>query len=150
LSYIDTLINYCQQAKSAYPTKEFVLNDIDDLKKVNNSIYIIEQTSGDIEQTFEDMKRYKATKERACPAINNPSPVMYVGSSTSSVKNRIKQHLGEGNKSTYSLHLSKWFEGKFRITIKEYDVPREVLQIIEDDISDRLNPAFGKKGGNNK
>jgi hypothetical protein len=32
----------------------------------------------------------------------------------------------------------------------EFDKTRDVLQIIEDDISDRLSPAFGKKGGNNK
>jgi hypothetical protein len=31
-----------------------------------------------------------------------------------------------------------------------YDVENEVLQIIEDDLSDILKPAFGKQGGNNK
>jgi len=39
---------------------------------------------------------------------------------------------------------------KYKITIKEYTVAKDVLQIIEDDLSDQLSPAFGKKGGNNK
>ncbi len=40
--------------------------------------------------------------------------------------------------------------GDYKITIMQYDVPREVLQIIEDGLSDKLKPAFGKQGGNNK
>jgi hypothetical protein len=32
----------------------------------------------------------------------------------------------------------------------EYDVPRKIIQLIEDAISTELKPAFGKLGGNNK
>lgn len=75
---------------------------------------------------------------------------MYVGSSTTGVRKRIEQHLGNGHESTYSLHLKHWFSGKHKITIKQYTVAKDIIQIIEDDLSDQLTPAFGKKGGNNK
>lgn len=76
---------------------------------------------------------------------------MYVGSTTTGLKKRIKEHIGNGHKSTYALHLSHWFEqGNYKITIKEYNAPKEVIQIIEDALSDELNPAFGKSGANNK
>src|SRR5471030_3340809 len=88
--------------------------------------------------------------ERACAKLNAPSNVMYVGSSTTGIKKRIEQHVGQGHKATYALHLSHWFNGKYKITVWQYDVSDEVLQIIEDDISDRKKPAFGKQGGNNK
>ena len=72
------------------------------------------------------------------PTLNSPSKVLYVGSSTTGVHKRIKQHIGDGSKGTYALHLSHWFDGKYSITIKQYDKPREVIQIIEDDLSDFL------------
>lgn len=150
MSYIDNLIINCEEAKKAKPTNEFVLGELSELDGIKTAIYIIEQVSGDISETYNSLLKYKATKERSCPAINSPSKIMYVGSSTTGVKSRIKQHLGDGNKSTYALHLKHWFDGDYKITIKEFDKTRDVVQIIEDDISDRLSPAFGKKGGNNK
>ena len=75
---------------------------------------------------------------------------MYVGSSTTGIRKRIEQHLGDGNKNTYALHLKYWFKGDWKITVREYNVSKDVLQIIEDDLSDKLKPAFGKQGGNNK
>lgn len=75
---------------------------------------------------------------------------MYVGSSTTGVKKRIQQHMGDGHAGTYALHLKHWFKANYRITIKQYSETKEVLQIIEDDLSESLKPAFGKQGGNNK
>lgn len=46
--------------------------------------------------------------------------------------------------------MSHWFKGRYKITIKVYDEELGVLQIIEDNISHNLKPAFGKLGGNNK
>ena len=150
MSYINKLIANCKEAKIAKPTREFVLGELSELDGIKTAIYIIEQVSGDISETFNLLSNYKATKERACPALNSPSKIMYVGSSTTGVKSRIKQHIGDGSKGTYALHLKHWFDGDYKITIMKFDKTRDVLQIIEDDISDRLNPAFGKKGGNNK
>jgi hypothetical protein len=47
--------------------------------------------------------------------------------------------------------LKYWFKGKVKITIYEYDdISIDILQIIEDNLSYNLKPAFGKMGGNNK
>jgi hypothetical protein len=50
----------------------------------------------------------------------------------------------------FSSLLSHWFTGEYKITVTQYDVPNEVLQILEDDMADRWKPAFGKRGGNNR
>ncbi|MDP2278019.1 MAG: GIY-YIG nuclease family protein [Nitrospirota bacterium] len=150
MRYIDKLIENCQKAKDANSQREFVMNDISDLSGIDKAIYVIEQLDGDPEKTFIDFSRYKQSKARACAKINSPSMVMYVGSSTTGLQKRISQHLGDGNKNTYALHLKHWFNGKYKISIKVYNQPDAVLQIIEDDLSDRLKPAFGKQGGNNK
>ena len=150
MGYIDKLIANCEEAKGSKPIREFVLSELSELDKIKTAIYIIEQVSGDIIESFNSLVNYKACKERACPALNLPSKIMYVGSSTTGIKNRIKQHIGDGHIGTYALHLKHWFAGDYKITIMEFDKKRDVLQIIEDDISERLAPAFGKKGGNNK
>jgi hypothetical protein len=150
MSYIDNLIRNCERAKEAKPVREFVMNSISDLRDINKAIYIIEQLNGDPKKTFQDFERYKKSKERACAKLNSPSMVMYVGSSTTGLQNRISQHLGDGNKATYALHLKHWYSGQYKIQIKVYEEPDAVLQIIEDDLSDKLKPAFGKQGANNK
>lgn len=153
MSYITALIGSCNKAKNAKPIKELILSDISQLNGINKAIYIIEDMSDNNAATFRKLSDYKATKQRACPKLNAPSAVMYVGSSTTGVKKRIEQHLGiSGSKDTYALHLSHWFKDETKITIKIYDesVENEVLQILEDALSHELKPAFGKQGGNNK
>lgn len=150
MQYIENLIQNCELAKTAKPIKDFVLEDLNQLDGIKSGIYIIEQNSGNENQAFEDFVAYKKLKERACAKANAPSSVMYVGSSTTGIKKRIQQHLGDGNKGTYSLQLKYWFSGDVKIRIKTYDVSRDGLQIIEDSISHDLRPAFGKQGGNNK
>ncbi len=150
MNYIDSLIENCQKAKSAKPISDFVLTDVTQIIGINKAIYIIEEIGGDSNKTFNLFSTYKKLKQRACPKLNAPSPVMYVGSSTTGIKKRIDQHLGNGPKDTYALHLKHWFNGQYKITIKVYDEPLAVLQIIEDALSHELNPAFGKRGSNNK
>jgi len=159
MSYIDKLIQNCNAAKAAKPSKEIEVidrsklievNDLSELDDIQSAIYIIEEIDGDPEKTYWTFSRYKEKKDRACAKLNDPSNVLYVGSSTTGVKKRIEQHLGHGNKGTYALHLSHWFKGKIKLTVKQYDVTNDVLQIIEDDLSYSLKPAFGKRGGNNK
>lgn len=148
--YIDTLIENCQQAKTSKPIKEFIFSNLEQLNGIKQAIYIIEEVNGDKDKTFNDFTTYKNTKKRKCSKPNQPSSTMYVGSSTTGIKKRIEQHLGNGHKSTYALHLKYWFMGEYKITIFVYDEPIEILQIIEDNISYNLKPAFGKMGGNNK
>lgn len=150
MDYIDRLIKNCETAKRAIPVNEFILNDLTELDGIKKAIYIIEQVGGDIEKTFNELVEYKSKKERACPKLNNPSKVMYVGSSTTGIKRRIKEHVGQGYKNTSSLHLSHWYTEDYKITVREYDVSNEILQILEDALYHKLKPAFGKLGGNNK
>ena len=62
----------------------------------------------------------------------------------------IYRYIGDGSKATYALHLSHWFRGEYKVTVKVYNEHSDVLQIIEDALSDELKPAFGKQGSNNK
>lgn len=150
MSYIDRVIKSCEAAKAAKPTKIVDFYELSDLDGIQTAIYVIEEIGGNPTDTFSSFSRYKEKKIRACAKLNAPSNVLYVGSSTTGVRKRIEQHLGRGNKGTYALHLEHWFQGKYKITVTQYDVPKEVLQIIEDDVYFSLKPAFGKKGSNNK
>jgi hypothetical protein len=120
------------------------------LEDIQKAIYVIEEINGNRDETFQALALYKGKDERSCPKLNKASDVMYVGSSRTGVKGRIKQHLGTEGTATYALHLNHWFTGEYKITVTQYDVPNEVLQILEDDMADRWKPAFGKRGGNNR
>lgn len=147
--FIDDVIATCEAAKVTLPIRELDGSNLTALGKVRQAIYVIEQVQGDPKDTFGDYKQYKATKARACAKLNAPSPIMYVGSSTTGVRKRIEQHLGIGHHNTYALHLKHWFKGEFKIVVLEYDTNPKVLQLIEDALSHTLAPAFGKRGLNN-
>jgi len=150
MAYIDRLIENCELAKSSPPIREFELKNLTELDGMKQAIYIIEEVGGDVEETFNKLSQYKDLKKRKCPKLNAPSKIMYVGSSTTNVQKRIEQHLGKGYYGTYALHLNFWFTGNYKITIKQFNVSRDVLQIVEDSLSDQLKPAFGKQGGNSR
>lgn len=150
MDYIETLIRNCNLALTAQPTTEFVLSELCELQNLTHAIYIIEQTQGNPNDTFTKFSKFKSLKTHSCARLNSPSSTLYVGSSTTNIKKRITEHLGNGHPSTYALHLKHWFDEEYKITIKLYDQPIEVLQIIEDAISYKLRPAFGKLGGNGK
>jgi len=88
---------------------------------------------------------------------NANSKILYVGSSTTDFVTRIKNHLGVLKNRVYSLHLSKWdqnYDYKIIIDIfkvKSLDdnevIERFVVEIIEQQIWEKLNPIFGKKSG---
>lgn len=153
MKYIDNLIQDCVEAKLAEPIQEFKIEHVEELPllpKIKQAIYVIKEIDGDPISTFEQFRDFKLQKSRKCAKLNKPNSVLYVGSSTTSLVSRLKQHFGYGNKATYSLHLSHWFKGKVKVSIYQYDLPARVLQIVEDNLSDELKPAFGKLGGNNK
>lgn len=150
MNYIDQLIENCLLAKDAKPIKELDGKNLESLSCINTAIYIIEEVGGNPEVTFKNFDEFKKKKERACAKLNSPSSCLYVGSSSTGVKKRLEQHLGHGNRSTYALHLCHWFKGEYKITVLQYDVPLKVLQILEDNLSEKLKPAFGKLGSNNR
>ena len=151
MSYIKELIANCEQALQTEPERSFVMTDLAELEGIKTAIYIIELTSGDPEKVFLDFVAYRGKRERACAKLNAPCSTLYVGSSTTGVKARIRQHLGDGYKGTSALHLQEWCKDDYKIRVLVYpNVKREVLQIVEDSTSHELRPAFGKSGPNNK
>lgn len=148
--YIHSLVADCKQALAATPTKDFVMLSLDDTIGISSAIYVIEELDSDPRKTFDAFLEFKNKKLRKCPKPNQPSSVLYVGSSTTNLKRRLKQHQGDGPKDTYALNLNCWFKGRYRILIKEYQVSSSILQILEDNLSSQLKPAFGKLGGNSR
>lgn len=162
-SYFDNLIEDCHTAKTAEPylAIDFELlfplaNEVVDFAELSDhqkGIYIIEDLNAENKDTFEALKMFKSNQRGtfACPKLNSPSHVLYVGSSTTGIKKRLEQHCGlTGAKQTSALHAKHWFTGRLKITVYLYEHPRNIIQLIEDGLSDALQPAFGKTGPNNK
>lgn len=75
--------------------------------------------------------------------------VLYVGSSKK-IRNRIKQHLGDGNKRTYSLDLCQWFPKGVDLALEIYSINsdnQQVLETVEQGFWDTYKPLFGKRSG---
>lgn len=129
-------------------------------------IYSIELLDSEIrEDLIERFKKFsKANKTLKIKKIKHSkyndnvanSSVLYVGSSINDFSSRLKDHLGLKGHSTYALHLSKWDENlKYSIRIKTYEikhmngtiVDRDIVEIVEQQIWDKLQPVFGKRSG---
>lgn len=128
---------------------------ISELKDCENVIYRIKQIGGDISQTIEALKKRKTDNRYplALPKINDSgSETLYVGSSVNKFGARLRLHLGANSPRTYALHLSEWFQGSISLTVWQYDlkISRDVLQLIEDNLSFESKPSFGKMGANNR
>lgn len=162
-SYLDTLISDCEIAKQSKSINTYIYSSNEDLETFFilhrkeliqediSAIYIIKEINGSSEETRFKFEQFKRNKEMACPKLNhNPSDVLYVGSSSKNVINRLKQHILGTHNKTYALRLVNWFQGEYEIEIRTYKVPSNILQLIEDNLSHNLHPAFGKTGGNNK
>jgi hypothetical protein len=168
VSYLDELIANCEAAKKAVCIKDFIFKEDSDLDGIETAIYIIKELNGNSKKTFDEFKKFKKDQSEkkkrnkkkkndeekevvlACPKLNSESEILYVGSSTTDLKKRLYQHTIESHKDTYALRLNDWFTGQYEIQIKVYKETNNVLQLIEDNLSFNLKPAFGKRGSNNK
>jgi len=152
--YISSLIKACQAAMSAEPVRVYHISSMEQLESVPSKgsfVYIIREVNGVCEKTHKEFSNFRKISKYACARLNpEPSEVLYVGSSTTNLRSRLKQHIDSDHPQTYALHMSKWFQGEYQVEICEFNVPIEVLQLIEDSMSFNLKPAFGKQGGNNK
>ena len=75
------------------------------------------------------------------------SKTLYVGSSKD-INSRIKQHLGDGNKRTYSLDLIRWLPKGIDLKLDIFSMnlqEQDVIEIVEQGIWDELQPMFGKR-----
>lgn len=78
---------------------------------------------------------------------NNPnqSKCLYVGSSKK-LRDRLKKHIGITSKSTYALHLNKWWKNK-KIEIEIYEVIDYAnTQLYEDRLWQKNKPILGREG----
>jgi hypothetical protein len=120
------------------------------IKGDNQVIYIFKlKRKLDLISTLEKYKNNH--KNNKLPQINHnsTSKVLYVGSVLSNFKGRIKQHLGFGSKSTYSLKLGKWaIKEKLDIVIEYFVLENTssviTLRLIENILANSLKPQFGK------
>ena len=130
--------------------------NIDILKTIKNNIpmiYIIKTKEKiDIEEVKKEKERLTADGfgmfRINCKKIdNNPnqSKCLYVGSSKK-LRDRLKQHIGTNSKSTYALHLSKWWKNK-EIEIEIYEVVDFTnMQLYEDCLWQKYKPILGREG----
>lgn len=84
------------------------------------------------------------------------SNTLYVGSSTTDFKTRIKNHFSTQSSRVYSLHLCRWdksldYDLKISafevISESEQTVERFIVEILEQQFWDKLRPIFGKRSG---
>lgn len=118
-------------------------------------LYVISRLTRDPsdEVVFRAFKNAKDAKEGKCnyaQANERPSPHLYVGSSQK-LAQRVKEHLGYGNKKTYSLQLNAWARDlnlHLEVCCAQYPAHTspEVLQALEDALWYELEPMFGRKG----
>ncbi|KUJ56104.1 hypothetical protein [Chryseobacterium aquaticum] len=140
---------------------------IDKIPKSNNPlIYVLQvQSSKKIKRLIEYFENYHSTnklktknKDRVNLSRYNKtlSDILYVGSSTTDFKTRIKNHLGTEGTRVYSLHLCKWDNClEYDLNIFAYEcisdsdetIERFIVEILEQQFWDKLSPIFGKRSG---
>jgi len=132
----------------------------------NPLIYILRvQSPKKVKRLIEYFENYHSTnklktknKDRVNLSRYNKtsSDVLYVGSSTTDFKKRIKNHLGTEGTRVYSLHLCKWDNClEYDLNIFAYEVISEsnetierlIVEILEQQFWDKLSPIFGKRSG---
>lgn len=165
MRYLDRLIQSCTLAKTVKAVEQFTLLNTDDLTRLKDYhgqsvIYTIELIDADEYLLFEQLKAfYREQKQLKAsgqayfcgPRPNQAAKILYVGSSRTSIYQRIRQHLGVHSPKTHALHLDQFSNAQVKIRFYIYPTLEPlILQLIEDDLSDLLQPAFGKQGANNK
>jgi len=152
---------------SEYRDRKTLSNYLHKIPKSDNPlIYIIQIKSPKILSTlidyFEDYQSANKLKVKNKDRVNlsrynkTSSDILYVGSSTTDFKTRIKNHLGTEGNRVYSLHLCKWDNClEYDLNIFAYEVISEsneiierfIVEILEQQFWDKLSPIFGKRSG---
>lgn len=145
--------------------------DLEDLK-LKNVIYLINivEFGENLNQLSfcNRIKRIKdISKKVKLPKVNfenipNENTVLYVGKSSGSFANRIKQHLGKGSKKTYSLQIESWmmypelcnmklelyytsidFE---KLDIHDHEEQKQLIELLETALYNNYKPLLGRTG----
>jgi len=129
-------------------------------------IYVIEvQSSKKIKVLLGHFEKFHCENKRKTKSVDRVnlskynktlSKTLYVGSSTTDFKARIKNHFGTESTRVYSLHLCRWdnlldYDLKISafevISQSEQTVERFIVEILEQHFWDKLRPIFGKRSG---
>jgi hypothetical protein len=111
-----------------------------------------------INTAFDEAKSKKKGKRAYSKHNNNKSGLLYVGSSQSKyLITRIRNHLGIGSRTVYSLHIKEWLPQALNCTIVirvfQAKIPNnniqilKMLEIVEQGLWDAHKPLFGKRSG---
>ncbi len=99
------------------------------------------------------LKRAKGAKMRNYTTYNKKkdkdSECIYVGKSLSDIRKRLKDHLGHGSKTTYSLHLNTWWPRSIPLnfTCARYsNISPLILTVLEQTLWKQEQPLFGQCG----
>ena len=148
-------------------------NDIDfkslDLKNV---IYIFKVTDfgekgnsvsfcNRIQKIKETRKKVKYPKVNSNHALDE-NTTLYIGKSSGSFKNRIRQHLGLVSEKTYSLQLQSWLQFHDLSQIKlelyytsidfdklgiiEHEEQKTLMELLETALHNHYKPLLGRSG----
>jgi hypothetical protein len=152
---------------SEYRNKETLKKKLDRIPKNKNPlIYILQIKSVEkLNTLLEHFENYHSVNKLKIAGKNRinlsrynctSSDVLYVGSSTTDFKTRIKNHLGTAGTQVFSLHLCKWDNSlDYDLEISVYEVistntetiDRLIVEILEQQFWDKLKPVFGKRSG---
>jgi hypothetical protein len=113
--------------------------------------------SQEIYNSFEKAKNEKFNG-RAYSKLNlndTSSNCLYVGTSQGrTFRKRIREHLGFGSASTYSLHMDTWLPLSANIVIEYFTVSLDspnsyysALELLEQTLWMQEKPMFGKRSG---
>ena len=117
------------------------------MKEHNNKTYEL------LNSIMKEFKQQNVTVKTAKQLNTNKCKSIYVGSSSTYLRNRLKSHFGYSYIGTYALHLNYWFPTlenellELKIIQLEKDVSLDILQVAEDFYWELYTPLFGKKGG---
>ena len=148
-------------------------NDIDfkslDLKNV---IYIFKVTDfgekgnsvsfcNRIQKIKETRKKVKYPKVNSNHALDE-NTTLYIGKSSGSFKNRIRQHLGLVSEKTYSLQLQSWLQFPDLLQVKlelyytsidfdklgiiEHEEQKTLIELLETALHNHYKPLLGRSG----
>ena len=117
-------------------------------------VYVFESeaTSPQQAQLHAAMRAARSEKrgERSYSRLLKPSPVFYVGSS-SSLRTRVREHLGFGQRATFAMQLAHWAQVvdvtvTLSVAVYPSDTADEVLGALEDHLWTLRQPMLGRQG----
>lgn len=114
-----------------------------------------------IQTIKETRKKVKYPKVNSNNAVDE-NTTLYIGKSSGSFKNRIRQHLGLVSEKTYSLQLQSWLQFSDlsqvklelyytsidfeKLGIKDHEEQKTLIELLETALHNHYKPLLGRSG----